>query len=95
MNKIKSKEINKEIKKLTKITSKHKIITRKIKEQLTQQGYKEICLGTGKQSISYSKMITTWNLKNSFAQGNYFGVGIRNISYGKGKKYYALVKEVV
>ena len=95
MNKIKSKEINKETKKLTKITSKHKIITKKIKDQLIKEGYKEICLGTGKQSRSYSKMITTWNLKNSFAQGYYFGIGIRNIAYGKGKKYYALVKEIV
>ena len=95
MNKIKRNETETAKKEIEKALENHTNISQRAKIKLEKLGYQEICLGTGKQSYSSSKVIKTWELKNSFATGMYFGVGISNLVYGKGYKYFAYVKEVV
>lgn len=87
-------DVKKETRKLKNLVSKYHRVTADLGLKLEKMGYEKLCLGTGKQSYSCSKMINIWELDNTYLKGRYIGVGCANIQYGKGTQYMAYLKKI-
>jgi hypothetical protein len=89
-----SNELKKELRKLKNLVKKYPRVNNDLIAKLEKLGYEKLCLGTGKQSYSCSKMVNVWELDNTYLKGCYIGVGCANIMYGKGNQYMAYVREI-
>lgn len=94
MDMIKLENVEQERENLKKLTKNYKIMSKKLQGILEENGYEMVCLGTGKQSQSSSLEIDVWELNNSFLAGTYVGVGASNYTWGRGRRYRAMVKKV-
>lgn len=79
---------------LKEIAKSGKHITNEMRIKLEELGFKEKCIGTGKQSKTSSLVCKIMELNNSYIKGKYYTFGLSSRKWGKGTRYYAYVKEM-
>jgi hypothetical protein len=94
INTIQKENIKKEMELVQSILTK-KIITKDIKQQLTNMGYTHKALGTGASAYTTSKNIAVQNIKSKYyLNGEYLVVGTCSQKCGMGNIYYGYVKQI-